>query len=199
MEVIIAAIIIVVVMSGGALGLNKISDNLASSNLNFILYDSIFKKYGQQYGVNPTWLKAICMNESNLGMAPSVARGLLNPSDSGGSVSSDGLSWGIMQVTVITARDFDPAATYYQLNQAEYSIQMAARVMVRSLNSFNSATSLDFEKQNIMAYNAGIGRVNQWLSGTLTNAGQNAIANASDYFNRYMRNKQVILNTQGEL
>lgn len=90
-------------------------------------YDSLYKKYASIYDLDWKMLKAICIIESHEGRAPSVAWGLVNPSDIEKSKSTDGKSWGIMQVTLPTARDYDSSATAEKLNVPEYSMNIAAQ------------------------------------------------------------------------
>ena len=84
---------------------DKIQETIEEKLDSWTEYDSLFKKYGAEYNIDWRWLKAICLNESNLGKAKSVMIGLENPRDIENSKSSDGKSWGLMQVTVPTAKD----------------------------------------------------------------------------------------------
>ena len=69
----------------------------------FTKWDDLLKKYSVQYKVPWRWLKVIILNESSNGNDRSVLRGLANPNDIEGSKSSDGKSWGLMQITLATA------------------------------------------------------------------------------------------------
>lgn len=147
---------------------------------NWERFDSLFKKYGSAYGVPWTWLKAVCLNESNLGAAKSVARGLASPSDIEGSKSSDGLSWGIMQVTLRTARELDPAATQEKLNNPEYSIKLSAQYF-KKLSSLFSKIDLRYTEWVIKSYNQGPGNTKKEIAGTSSGFAQ-------EYWNRFQRN-----------
>lgn len=92
----------------------------------FNKYDDAFRKAATKHGVPWRWLKAFAMTESSLGDAPSVKAGAKNPKDVEASKSSDGKSWGLMQVTLKTAQWLDPSATVEKLNNAEYSIDLGA-------------------------------------------------------------------------
>ena len=96
---------------------------------NWTRFDALFKKYGKLYMVDWQMLKAIAMNESSLGSVKSVAHGIMYPSDIEASKSQDGKSWGLMQVTLTTARDLDPTASAEKLNTPEYSIKLAAQYL----------------------------------------------------------------------
>lgn len=127
-------------------------------------WDALFKKYGAQYGVPWTWLKAFCLKESTLGTHPKVARGLASPSDIEGSKSEDGKSWGPMQFTLPTARDFDPSATPEKLNGAEYSIKLAAQ-FVKSLMGQFAATDPRRLEWIVKSYNQGAGNTRKEMRG----------------------------------
>lgn len=95
----------------------------------FHQWDNLIKKYASKSSVPWTWVKAIMMNESNLGRAASVKRGLINPSDVQGSKSSDGKSWGLMQLTLPTARMFESSVTETGLNDPEVSVRIAVKYL----------------------------------------------------------------------
>lgn len=118
-------------------------------------FDNLFKKYAEKYNLDWRMLKAIAMIESSLGRAPSVAHGLKNPTDIENSKSSDGKSWGLMQVTLPTARDFDSNATSERLNNPEYSINLASQYL-RTLFSIFKNDQKQIEKV-IKSYNQGQG------------------------------------------
>ena len=100
---------------------------LDSQGVNVVTgYDYLYKKHAAINGLDWKMLKAIASVESNEGLHPSVAYGILNPSDIENSKSSDGLSWGLMQVTVTTARDYDLKASAEKLNDPEYSVKLAS-------------------------------------------------------------------------
>ena len=128
----------------------------------FTKFDSLFKQYGSENGVNWKWLKAICMNESSLGMNSRVKAG---------DVSTDGKSWGIMQLTLPTAGDYHPGVTIEDLNNPDFSVRVAAQF----LGDLNSQFSGDMRKV-VMSYNQGAGN---------TRAGREY---ASGYYDRFVRN-----------
>jgi len=154
----------------------KVEENLDSWNR----FDALFQKYGNIHGVPWMWLKAICLNESSLGAAKSVARGLSVPSDIEGSKSSDGLSWGIMQVTLRTARELDPTATQEKLNNPEYSINLSAKY-IKKLTSLFSKLDLRYTEYVIKSYNQGPGNTRKEISGATSGY-------AGEYWERFKRN-----------
>jgi len=95
-------LLILVIAIGGMFAAGGGLDMLISDP--FTKYDNLFHTYSSMYSVPWRWLKAIAMNESNLGRAPSVAAGILNPSDVTQSVSSDGKSYGL------TARNYSDSS-----------------------------------------------------------------------------------------
>lgn len=118
-------------------------------------FDDLFKKYAAKYGLDWKMLKAIAIIESSLGRASSVAYGLKNPSDTEKSKSTDGLSWGLMQVTLTTARDYDSNATAQRLNNPEYSVDLASRHLKMLINLFkNDANQIE---KVVKSYNQGQG------------------------------------------
>jgi hypothetical protein len=182
-----------------------VEDEIVAYSDSFTRFDPLFLRFGRQYGVSPAWLKAICMNESSLGEAPTVALGIREPANREGSKSQDGKSWGIMQVTEVTGRDFDPGCAYFRLNNPEYSVEMAAKVVARSLRSFPVVMPA-YEEYNIKAYNGGIGRMQWELSGewedftqAKQDAHRNAIANMEVYWKRYLRNKAIVASKQPKM
>lgn len=107
-------------------------------------YDALFKKYGTQYNIPWQWLKAIAINESDLGQDPRVRLG---------AVSRDGKSWGIMQLTLPTAQDlFGPALTAEDLNFPYISIQLAAKYLAQLSRLFKGDL-----QDIVMSYNQGPG------------------------------------------
>lgn len=131
----------------------------------FYRYDSLFKKYGAQYGVPWRWIKAVSIVESNLGRAKSVARGIASPSDDEGSKSSDGLSWGVMQTTLETARKYGGAiVTAAWLNVPENSIKVGAAYLANSIRVFGKSD----RESVIRSYNGGTGFKKTVLGQTVT-------------------------------
>jgi len=127
-------------------------------------YDSKFKYYASQNGLPSEgwlWLKAICLNESSLGENPLVKAGLW---------STDGLSRGIMQLTVATANDYmhwyagkisdlkkENPAEYkrlaYLLDDDDLSIQISAKHFSRLYRKFRVL------EHAVKAYNQGEGNM----------------------------------------
>lgn len=164
---------------------NSLEGYVIRRSKNWTLFDPLFERYANKHGVPSVWLKALALNESSLGTAPSVARGLANPSDTLNSVSSDGKSWGLMQVTLSTAKMIDPSATPQKLNNAEYSIDLAARY-VNSLIKMYSRTDSRFMEWVIKSYNQGPGNTGNEKSGKIKKG------YADEYFARFERNLKLI-------
>lgn len=131
----------------------------------FTKYDALFQKYGAMYGVPWKWMKAICMSESMLGTNSRVALGLREPLNKD-SVSFDNLSWGLMQLRVETAKDFEKNTTYADLNNAEASIRIAAKFIAWIMKQF-PAVETDFQKKVVMSYNQGVGGTKKGYTGAL--------------------------------
>lgn len=121
-------------------------------NTDFTKYDHLFRRYGRAYSVPWRWLKVIAITESNLGRAKSVLRGLAAPDDEEGSKSSDGKSWGLMQVTKYTARGLTGReVSSAELNNPEYSVELAAKLMAELIRTFG----IDDKESVFRAYNGG--------------------------------------------
>lgn len=161
------------------------SDVEAIQKDNWNRWDADFKKYASMYGVeNWQWLKAIALNESTLGTHPSVARGIASPSDIDGSKSYDGKSWGLMQVTLTTARDLDPQATAAKLNDPVYSINLGARYVAKMQKTFvKNQRWLEFV---IKSYNQGPGNTQKERDGKI------AKGYADEYWDRFVRNLERV-------
>lgn len=119
-------------------------------------YDNLFKYNAEKYGLDWLLLKRIAIIESNLGRAKSVAHGLRYPNDIESSKSSDGKSWGLMQVTLTTAQWLDPNATVAKLNNPEYSVDLAARYLKYLFNYFPKSDARLVEWV-VKSYNQGQG------------------------------------------
>ncbi len=146
-------------------------------------FDSLFNHYGKKYGVPAETLKAIAMNESLLGTERSVARGLLNPKDVEGSKSSDGKSWGIMQVTLKTAQGIDAKATPEKLNDPAYSIDLAAQYIAQLMRQF-SKNDPRYWEYVVKSYNQGPGNTkDREIEGR-----EQLNPKVVEYFDRYKRN-----------
>lgn len=124
---------------------------------NWTRFDGFFQRWGTAYGVDWKWLKAIAMIESNLGLAKSVALGLKDPENVKGSISSDGLSWGLMQMRIETARQFDPSAQIPDLNNSTKEIMLAAQYVRWCIKQFPKDTGESLRRKVIMSYNQGVG------------------------------------------
>lgn len=155
-------------------------ENVTVSAASFTRFDEQFKRYASLFYIDWLVLKAICMNESSLGAHPSVAHGLVHPTDIQGSISDDGKSWGLMQFTIPTAQDFDKGATAEKLNNADYSIRLSAQ-FVAWLYARYPATDPRRTEWVIKSYNQGIGNTNKERSGT-------GGGFANEYFNRFVKN-----------
>jgi len=151
---------------------------------NWTKFDQWFKEYGARYGVDWQWLKAIAMNESSLGTAKSVALGMKNPYDIEGSKSYDGLSWGLMQVTIKTARGLDPFATEVKLNDPKYSIDLAAKYLSQLQKMFSPVDSRYIEWV-IKSYNQGPGNSKKERDGKSQGFAQ-------EYWERWQRNLERV-------
>jgi membrane-bound lytic murein transglycosylase MltF len=151
-------------------------------------YDSLFQKYAAINGLDWKDLKAVAMNESSLGAAESVAIGLDDPANVVESASYDKKSWGLMQVTLTTARDLDSSATAQKLNNPEYSISLAARYFAR-LSKYFSASDARYKEWLIKSYNQGPGNTQKEISGLTSGY-------ANEYWARFQRNRaQVAANS----
>lgn len=152
-------------------------------------YDGLFQKYGAQYGINWKILKRIAWIESKIGTYRSVRDGITNPSDTVKSASQDGKSWGIMQVTIPTARDYDGAATAVKMNNPEYSIKIGAQ----HLGFLKKRYFPTSERDLVMAYNQGQGNQLRFIEleklGTLKMSDFKA---GREYFAHYLEAKGLI-------
>lgn len=112
-----------------AKGESNATKNESTSSDPFTRWDYIIRRNSKLYSVPWRWIKAIMVVESNLGQAKSVARGLATPEDEQGSKSSDGKSWGLMQLTIPTAQMFMPGVTSKDLNNPEVSIRLGTQYL----------------------------------------------------------------------
>lgn len=165
----------------------KIQDTIEENLDSWTQYDSLFKRYGSEYNIDWQWLKAICLNESNLGKAKSVVIGLENPNDVENSKSSDGKSWGLMQVTVTTAKDFDLAATPEKLNNPDYSVKIACKYLAWVKRQFNSLDSR-FLESVIKSYNQGVGNTKKEMA-------KKSPGYAQAYWEKFQKNLERVKNT----
>lgn len=139
----------------------------------FTRFDELFKKYGRLKDVPWRWLKAIAKVESQLGEYRSVKRGLASPDDIEGSKSDDGLSWGLMQVTLKLAKELRPGTTERDLNNPEISVQLAATYTRQHMNRWPNN-----REYIIRAYNGGPGFLNTARGRTDTPIYYNKFLNA---------------------
>ncbi len=150
---------------------------------NYNRWDFYFKDAEAKHNVDWRWLKAICMNESSLGTNKSVAIGLANPKNISQSASSDGKSWGIMQVTLATARGLDPSVTQAKLNIPEYSINLAAQYLAELKKMF-SITDLRYVEWVIKSYNAGPTAIKKQI--------EKPTGLADEYWRRFKNNLDIV-------
>lgn len=182
----------VVLVALGVLGLlgftfrDEVAEMVSTEPKNWRRFDTIFQKYAAVYDVPWTWLKAIALNESSLGSAASVDEGLRNPANVIGSKSADGLSWGLMQVTIKTAKGLDPQATEIKLNNPDYSIQLAAKYLSQLSTQF-SKLDLRYTEWVIKSYNQGPGNTRKEIA---TGKGY-----ANEYWERFQRNLKKVEST----
>ncbi len=131
----------------------------------FNRFDSLFRREGTNYGVPWRWLKSIAIIESSLGSATSVAKGIINPENVQASVSYDGKSWGLMQVTLETARGLEgQLITPAYLNDPNNSVRLAAKLLKQLISRFG----IGDRESVIRAYNGGPGFRKTMLGQTLT-------------------------------
>jgi len=141
----------------GAMTPNLNSEGYKIYKGNWNKFDGLFRVAAAKYNIPFHWLKGIAIVESSLGTDPRVVSG---------GVSGDGLSWGLMQFTLPTARDFDSNATPAKLNDAEYSIDLAGQFLASLKEQFPND-----ERKTIMSYNQGAGNTRagkQYASGYYT-------------------------------
>lgn len=148
--------------------------------IEFNQYDSLFQKYA---GSDWLILKRIAFLESTLGQHPRVKRGLENPNDVEGSVSEDGLSWGLLQFLPSTARSYDTTVTPQKLNNAEYSIRIGAlhlAAIKKYLLKNSNVQPSRLDEYAIRAWNQGMGSVRNEINYGLTDKESDA------YWKRYV-------------
>lgn len=144
----------------------------------FFEYDEFFKRYGRMYKVPWRLVKAIALNESDLGRAESVKHGILHPGDVQLSASFDKLSWGIMQTTLSTARMMEGMiVTEAYLNVPENSIRIGTKYL-KWLMERNGGD----EEKTVRGYNGGPGYMKTRLGPSMTLV----------YWGRYLKNKAII-------
>lgn len=122
-----------------------------TGNPAFTRWDPLLKKKATVYRVPWRWLKVIIMNESSNGQAHSVLVGLSDPSNVAGSASGDGKSWGLMQITLATAKGLTGReVSAEELNEPEFNVALSAQLLRELIDRFG----FDFEAV-MRAYNGG--------------------------------------------
>ena len=161
---------------------------IRDSNVNNA-YDAFFIKWGTYYGVNWRVLKRIAYIEPRIGLDRRVKLGIENPKDISGSKSGDGLSWGIMQTTLSTAKTYDKTTTEEKLNSPSFSIQMGAAHLAFLKKNYPTFTDRDL----VMSYNHGQGNQLKFIAkekaGTLLLTEYPA---GRSYWNHYLEAKELI-------
>lgn len=142
----------------------EIVDYVDEKTASWTKYDGLFKKYGEKYKIPWQWLKAFALVESDLGRYPSVAHGIKFPKDVEKSTSQDGLSWGLMQVVVSTAKDFDKSANAEKLNDPEYSVNIACQY-INFTKKYFTESDPRYVEWIVKSYNQGAGNTLKELSG----------------------------------
>jgi len=151
---------------------------------NWTKWDGLFKFCGSQHGIDWKVLKAIAMNESSLGTNKAVAIGLADPKNVMGSVSQDGKSWGLTQMTIKTAKDYDMLVTPEKLNMPSYCVDLTARHLSRIMKAFNS-TDLRFTEYYVRAYNCGVQGLRNELQGK-------SLDRSSEYWRRFQQHLLLV-------
>ncbi len=159
---------------------NSVSDAIAPLTSDWNRFDDLFRTAEATYGVDWTWLKAFCLNESDLGRAVSVARGLSDPTDVDGSKSSDGKSWGLLQVTLKTAKGLDSQATEEKLNDPSYSVNLGAKYISQLKKMFRTDDPR-YVEWVVKSYNQGPGNTKNEIDET-------GGGYADAYWSRWQRN-----------
>jgi membrane-bound lytic murein transglycosylase MltF len=166
---------------------DAVSDAVAPLFDTWTQYDGLYQKYADVYDIDWHWVKAFALNESSNGQVKSVRLGIENPSDVDNSKSSDGKSWGIMQVTVSTAQGLDSQASPVKLNDPEYSIKIGCEYIGELMDEFSEADPR-FMEYVVKSYNQGPGNMRKEIAGT-------GGGFANEYWARWQRNLQKV---QGE-
>jgi membrane-bound lytic murein transglycosylase MltF len=154
-------------------------DSVAPELTDWNRFDVLFQQYGASHGVDWQWLKAFALNESNLGRDKSVALGIEHPSDIENSKSSDGKSWGLMQMTIKTARGLDSSATEEKLNDPDFSIDLSARYIAQLMGMFSSSDER-YVEWVVKSYNQGPGNTKKEM--------KTGVSYAQEYWDRWLRN-----------
>lgn len=151
-------------------------------------FDDLFKYYAKKHNLDWKLLKRISFIESRIGLYKTVKHGIKFPHDVLISVSGDGLSWGLMQTTLSTSRDYDITATAEKLNNPSFSISIAAQHI-----SFLKRKYFSNERDIVMAYNHGQGNQLRFIA--LEKSGQlkeNEFPAGRDYWSKYQSAARLI-------
>lgn len=183
-------IITAIIIGIGALGMKDPKADSSSSVSLWNQFDDSFKKNASAFGLDWKILKAIAMNEAGLGVhpkgiEPSVRIGLESPQNIEGSKSSDGKSWGLMQMTVSTAKDYDSTATPEKLNNPDYTIKLSSQLLAWLFVQFKSSDPRQLEWV-IKSYNQGRGNTSKEMRGV-------SPGYAGIYWERFQRNYNKLL------
>lgn len=140
-------------------------------------YHAALNGFGDLGGGVAGWeaLKAIALNESDLGRDPYAQPGVW---------SRDGKSRGLMQLILPTANDFE-AVTPDDLDNPEISIRIAAKFFAQNWRRFRP--SLEY---TIKAYNQGGGATAKEMRGEIA-------GHAAEYWNRFQRNLKTVQENRG--
>lgn len=140
--------------------------------------DARFKFHAAMNNLPPEgwkWLKAIALIESDLGRNARVKAGL---------VSYDGLSWGLMQLTMPTANDYEKV-TVPDLNNEEINLRIAAKHFSRLYRKFQVM------EHAVKAYNQGEGNQAKEIAARKS-GNMNGFAQAADYFAKFQKKLKLI-------
>lgn len=172
---------ILIMLAGGTAAAAKviITNSKMTKEPYWSKWDALFQKYGTQYGVDWKLLKAICMTESGLGTHPSVQLGIQDPTNPK-SVSDDKLSWGLMQIRVATANDFEKGVTFKDLNNPDTAVRIAAKLFAWLKKQFPNDTGETLVKKIVMSYNQGAGATKQGKT------------YAAPYYDKYVKHRDLI-------
>jgi soluble lytic murein transglycosylase-like protein len=105
--------------------------------------------------------------------------GIEHPSDIENSKSSDGKSWGLMQMTIKTARGLDSSATEEKLNDPDFSIDLSARYIAQLMGMFSSSDER-YVEWVVKSYNQGPGNTKKEM--------KTGVSYAQEYWDRWLRN-----------
>jgi len=161
-----------------ALAKDKLPVNTSSD---FFKYDPLFKKYGAKAGV-PWWvLKVFSRVESNIGRDPRVRKG---------EVSSDGLSWGLMQIAPsrlnVKNLGYYGAVTPAELNKPEVSVDISSRLVAELWKVYKGEL-----QWVVKAYNQGQGNTDKEKKGLIKGY-------TGDYWAKWQRYRTELEKEQGE-